>query len=232
MSAKFYTLIILGFASLLLVSCSVTKRKYMPGYYIDRHSSNEVAAKPPSQKTITVTRAISKEGARESSIKENKRENVYNIFARKLIRNIREIHGVSKYEKAASNIFNPALPFYLINHKTIIRDTNHVTANTKYSSKKDVTLAIIYAITGILTCIFLWFIIAILALDGYSPLREWIIWLVVPLVFAIASLIHCYTGIKHGNKWGLLAVALLDILVLSIVIYVFLTSIIYFYYLL
>lgn len=231
---NFRYVISLLFTLILFAGCTVTKRKYLPGYFVNWQSKTPKEklnnhSKPNNPVLIILSRPNRHAEMGIEVLKKQKTigQNVHlsinnhtilvaNNYSQEKISFLRSFLKRTYYKQHPSN--------YGITKENLLTPTNNVTEED--NTKKDVKLAWALGFIGSFCGVFLSLLLFGIAFSGRNLLLLGIIMIMfLPVTLIIISLIHCYKAIKFGHKWLMLLIILLDIVALFI-IYFFISAII------
>jgi hypothetical protein len=198
------------FFLLSFFSCSITKRRYIGGYYVSwRKKAPQTHVINLESKAHYFPNKIVE--ANNSTLKTAVTEQIESANFQNAIQTVNHASQTKQVSKNSSiNLFtNPVLSSYTITPENTVPGHNQLEND---SSKKDVRISWLLCLLGFLSGLILGFIA--LGLDFHSTYNDFDagLILIIPLVLLTISLVHSFMGIIKEHKWGLLAIVLLDLL--------------------
>ncbi len=209
MTVKPLLLLFLIGVSLLFNSCSITKRKYTGGYYIQWNTHKETVAKRTEWYQITFPSVRKIAEIEELELPRNIGRTSKNYIGQ---HNLKLAHKNIYYsfkmgrtvpiEKAVAKIFNQA-------------KTSPKSNDTK---KRDIVRSILYCVLSLINILLYSIAIFVYELGGVS--------IIIPVIFElllaiclILSIIYTYRAIFLWHKLGIIFIALIDLLLFLLFIW-------------
>jgi hypothetical protein len=206
---SFFRFLLLG-SLIFLMGCTITKRKYTGGYYVNWHK------KAPDTKVITQSK---KAEISSSKTTLTSSFSVKTVIAQKTIshinRKLEQYISSKPQEKIPTKSFWNNLLLQPVSTSYTVTPENTIPGHDqpeKDTSKKDITITYIFFLLWVVS--FLILTLMLLSGGGFSSLLLPFLLIVVLITSLIISLVHSFHAMKEKKNVGLVLVAILDIAVL------------------
>jgi ABC-type multidrug transport system fused ATPase/permease subunit len=199
-----------------LVGCTITKRKYTGGFYVNWHSKAP-DARLSSQAKATRFAPNKIVQRNSSSVKTIATQQTEKIAQPKVVKAFKATVEEKKIAKKITTI--PVVPTYTVTPENNMHGNNGTAS--KNISRRGVALAVIFCILGVIGAIIVAVIIASSPFwtGANLPLSQALSDALLPLLFLLASLVFSNIAMAHGYNKGLIACIILDSIFLLILIF-------------
>jgi hypothetical protein len=217
---KFLPHFLLFFSFIFLVSCTITKRKYTGGYYVNWHrktSDAKFIAQPQKVEPVSNKITLSSSSSEKTVIAQKTEKPI-------TLKLVQSVSAKSK-EKLVTKSFSDNLTPKSVSSSYTVTPVNTIPGHDQPEnniSKKDVRFSWLFCLLGLL-CQALFWVISVVntPLFADSALVGGRL-LLPPLALAllIVSLVHCFRVMRGKRNSGLVPIVVLDIagIIFSVII--------------
>jgi len=206
---KFLPHFLLFFSFIFLVSCTITKRKYTGGYYVNWHrktSDAKFIAQPQKVEPVSNKITLSSSSS-EKTVIAQKTEKPITL---KLVQSVSAKSKEKLVTKSFSDNLTPKSVSYSYNSATLSDTIPGHNVTQKDTSKKDAILSWLLCLLGFLSGLIFGWIVGVLTV-GLGNSGSIGLILAFPLILFIISLVHSFKAMKDGYNTGLALIVFLDI---------------------